>query len=107
LNGLKGPYGNINLNAQTGYDFTFSFYKSGTTTSIEIGAFHFTIFDIDGWYKGGSMRQQESVTFFGSEHFLVGQNCELHRQIEATQSTFTATTGGGYQDNPKKSHGTD
>jgi hypothetical protein len=101
LNGLKGPYGNINLNAQTGYDFTFSFYKSGTTTPVEISAFHFTIFDIDGWYKGGSMRQQESVTFFGSEHFLVGQNCELHRQIEATQSTFTATTGGGYQDNPK------
>jgi hypothetical protein len=100
MNGLSGIYGQINLNAQTGYEFTFSFYKSGSSTPITIDSFYFTMFDTDGWYKNGQMKQKESHTFSGFQHFSVGGNCELERQISPAQSTFTATTGGGVADNP-------
>jgi len=100
-NGLSGQYGQINLDAKTGYDFTFSFYESGSSTAIKLESFYFTMFDIDGWWnKRGIMRQKESMTFSGFKHFSVGSNCELDRQISEKQSTFTATTSGGVQDNP-------
>jgi len=99
-NGLSGHYGQINLNSHTGYEFTFSIYKSGTTTPVTLESFYFTMFDIDGLFKRGKLKQQESMTFSGFQHFSVAANCELHRQISAAQSTFTATTGGGLADNP-------
>jgi len=58
------------------------------------------MFDIDGWFKRGQLKQKESMTFSGFQTFSVGGNCELDRQISAAQSTFTATTGGGVADNP-------
>jgi len=101
-NGLSGKYGRINLDGRSGHDFQFTFYEAGSTTPTELDSFYFTIFDIDGkWNKKGKMKVQESVTFSGFESYSVGANCELHRQISAKQSTFSASTTGYIYDNPE------
>jgi len=99
-NGLSGQYGQINLNAGSSSDFTFSFYESGSSTAVKLVTLYFTIFDIDGQMQNGKMVQGESVTFFGFKSFSVGPNCELNRQISSTKSTFTSTTHGEHKDNP-------
>jgi hypothetical protein len=101
MNGLSGVYGQINLNSKdTGFDFVFQFYKTGTYEPKTPASFYFSVFDIDGWYNHRGMRQQEVVQFSGYEYFQVTQNLELKREIALHSSVFTATTGGGYQDNP-------
>merc|ERR1719387_3182590 len=70
LNGLWGVYGTINVNAHEEWDFTFSFYKAGTTTPVTIKSFYFSLFDIDGWWtQKGGMRQREQITISGYEYF--------------------------------------
>merc|ERR1740130_802713 len=91
-------FGSINCDHTKKSSFTVSFYKSGTSDAMEIPAFAFTLYDVDG----AADDLPEVVVAHGFSGYTLGKGYEAHDTVQARYSTvqLTSKTLGVTEENP-------
>jgi len=91
-NGLRGAFGQIGMKGAGKSRFTFSFYKSDTTTPVELDAVEFTFYDLEGSKKG---TRRERMFFRNYASYSLHVHSKLERRInKAGTAVFTAKRKG-------------
>eukprot|EP00928_Gymnodinium_smaydae_P002398 TRINITY_DN1084_c0_g2_i2.p1 TRINITY_DN1084_c0_g2~~TRINITY_DN1084_c0_g2_i2.p1 ORF type:complete len:494 (-),score=77.57 TRINITY_DN1084_c0_g2_i2:76-1557(-) len=101
-NGVKGKLASVDVQGNSSVEFTVTFLKAGTDETVELGAFFFSVLDIDkGIYKGKDSCA-ETLTIGGFSDYLLNGATDIEYSQADGLSSFKASgkQEGTLLDNP-------
>lgn len=98
-NGLRGPFGVVNIQTDTSVDLLLTFVSHETGQAVTMPPFYFTFFDLDQGMAHGS---REQVTIRGFDSYKVSDETQLAVEAlpDGSGARFISRQRGGKLDNP-------